>query len=404
MKKFLLALLTVGMLQSCSNGEKPKNAIYYQPQSTENTLQPETVRPRQKVESNEFIEVFDSPSITLTVFSPAVEDGISYECSKQLTLKLLRLVTANGVGCLGGDPTFALVPVLSMQNKGTTATVPSKSTITYTMTLYAGNVLTGEIYETTSVNMMGVGNSYEKATINAINTIGNSSEIKQMLSNARVKIVNSYESNPYAIINKVNEYISKDDIDFAYLLLASVPDAATETYALAQEYIPKVQNMLYLKHSENLLSRMKDAIAQANMTYNPDVSAYHRLIPIESEQRAIADRLFDEYMAKLDEHERVKREQEMYLEREELACKKLEMELNLQASQELMEVYREQAMNRSNTETSYEMQEEDAGTYLVSNEPYNSSTDVLSSIGFGFETLLRNVAQLGVTEILSFIL
>lgn len=404
MKKFLLALLAVGMLQSCSNGEKPKNAVYYQPQNTEKIQQMEPARQRQKVESNEFIEVFDSPSITLTVFSPAVEDGISYECSKQLTLKLLRLVTANGVGCLGGDPTFALVPVLSMQNKGTTATVPSKSTITYTMTLYAGNVLTGEIYETTSVNMMGVGNSYEKATINAINTIGNSSEIKQMLANARVKIVNSYESNPYAIINKVNEYISKDDIDFAYLLLASVPDAATETYALAQEYIPKVQNMLYLKHSENLLSRMKDAIAQANMTYNPDVSAYHRLIPIESEQRAIADRLFDEYMAKLDEHERVKREQEMYLEREELACKKLEMELNIQASQELMEVYREQAMNRSNTDTSYEMQEEDAGTYLVSNEPYNSSTDVLSSIGFGFETLLRNVAQLGVTEILSFIL
>lgn len=404
MKKFLLALLAVGMLQSCSNGEKPKNAVYYQPQNTEKIQQMEPARQRQKVESNEFIEVFDSPSITLTVFSPAVENGISYECSKQLTLKLLRLVTANGVGCLGGDPTFALVPVLSIQNKGTTATVPSKSTITYTMILYVGNVLTGEIYETTSVNMMGVGNSYEKATINAINTIGNSSEIKQMLANARVKIVNSYESNPYAIINKVNEYISKDDIDFAYLLLASVPDAATETYALAQEYIPKVQNMLYLKHSENLLSRMKDAIAQADVTYNPDVSAYHRLIPIESEQRAIADRLFDEYMAKLDEHERVKREQEMYLEREELACKKLEMELNLQASQELMEVYREQAMNRSNTETSYEMQEEDAGTYLVSNEPYNSSTDVLSSIGFGFETLLRNVAQLGVTEILSFIL
>ena len=400
MKKFLIAILAVGALHSCSNSGKPKNAVYYQPQSIEKTQQAGTVKQQQKSESNEFIEVFDSPSITLTVFSPAVENGVSYECSKLLALKLLRLVTANGIGCLGGDPTFALVPVLSMQNKGTTATIPSKSTITYTVTLYVGNVLTGEIYESTSINMMGVGNSYEKATINAINTIENSREIKQMLANARTKIVNSYESNPYSIINKVNEYISRDDIDFAYLLLTSVPDAATNTYALAQEYIPKVQNMLYLKHSENLLSRMKDAIAQAGVTYNPDVSVFHRLIPIESEQRVIGDKLFDEYMAKLDEHERQKREQEMYLEREELACKKLEMELNIQANQELTAAYKELAESRA--QMAYNLQESSSEAYLVSDESNaESNTGILSGMVYEIGNLLHNVEQVKVTDLLT---
>lgn len=402
MKKLLLILLIAGILASCSNGEQRKKGVYYNPEPANKPLIQE-VGSLPRSQSNEFLEAFESSKVTLTVLSPAIEGDISYESAKQITFKLLRLVTSNGIACLGGDPTFALVPVFSLQSKGTTATVPSKMTVTYTMTLYVGNMLTGEVYESTEINIMGVGNSYEKAMINAVNGIDNSREIKQMLANASKKIVNNYEKEPYAIINKANEYISKDDIDFAYLLLSSVPDAATATYALVQEYLPKVQEMFFLKHSENMLARMKDAVAKAGITYNPDVSAYHQLIPVASEQRLMADKLFDEYIAKLDEHEQLKIEQEMYLEREKLACQKLEMELSLQANQELLEVYRRQAEN--NVQVVASMPESLSDTYLVNEESYEDPImDLIDNVAYGFEALLRNTAQLGVTEILSWVL
>ena len=370
MKRTLIILSFASVLFSCTNGSQRKQGVYYNPEPA-NTGFVQEDRPQYGSESNEFLETFEESGVTLTVMSPAIEGDISYESSKQITMKLLRLVTSNGIGCLGGDPTYALVPVLSLQNKGVTATVPSKMTVTYTMTLYVGNTLTGEIYESTAINIMGVGNSYEKAVINAVNSIGDNREIKRMLASASNKIINNYEKDPYAIINKANEYISKDDIDFAYLLLSSVPDAATETYALAQEYLPKVQEMFYLRHSENLLSRMKDAIAKAGITYNSDISAYHQLIPINSEQRLVADNLFDEYIAKLDEHERLKIEQEIYMEREELACQKLAMELSIQANQELMATYKESV--ESNTQAMYCESTGSSETCLTSEQPNNGS-------------------------------
>lgn len=402
MKKTLIILSFAIALFSCTNGSQRKQGVYYNPEQGNAVLVQED-RSRSRYESNEFLEAFENSKVTLTIMSPAIEGDISYESSKQLTLKLLRLVTSNGIGCLGGDPTYALVPVLTLQNKGVTATVPSKMTITYTMHLYVGNALTGEIYETTAINIMGVGNSYEKAVINAVNSIGDNREIKQMLANASNKIINNYEKDPYAIINKANEYISKDDIDFAYLLLSSVPDAATETYALVQEYLPKVQEMFYLKHSENMLSRMKDAIAKAGMTYNPDISAYHQLIPVDSEQRLMADKLFDEYIAKLDEHERLKIEQEIYMEREEMACQKLEMELSIQANQELMNTYKELAESRA--QTMYNVSTSSSDTYLASEDSYNESgMGFLSSAIYGFGDMLNSVEQMRISDLLGWVL
>lgn len=402
MKKTLIILSFAIALFSCTNGSQRKQGVYYNPEQGNAVLVQED-RSRSKYESNEFLEAFEDSKVTLTIMSPAIEGDISYESSKQLTLKLLRLVTSNGIGCLGGDPTYALVPVLTLQNKGVTATVPSKMTITYTMHLYVGNALTGEIYETTAINIMGVGNSYEKAVINAVNSIGDNREIKQMLANASNKIINNYEKDPYAIINKANEYISKDDIDFAYLLLSSVPDAATETYALVQEYLPKVQEMFYLKHSENMLSRMKDAIAKAGMTYNPDISAYHQLIPVDSEQRLMADKLLDEYIAKLDEHERLKIEQEIYMEREEMACQKLEMELSIQANQELMNTYKELAESRA--QTMYNVSTSSSDTYLASEDSYNESgVGFLSSAIYGFGDMLNSVEQMRISDLLGWVL
>lgn len=402
MKKTLIILSFAIALFSCTNGSQRKQGVYYNPEQGNAVLVQED-RSRSRYESNEFLEAFEDSKVTLTIMSPAIEGDISYESSKQLTFKLLRLVTSNGIGCLGGDPTYALVPVLTLQNKGVTATVPSKMTITYTMHLYVGNALTGEIYETTAINIMGVGNSYEKAVINAVNSIGDNREIKQMLANASNKIINNYEKDPYAIINKANEYISKDDIDFAYLLLSSVPDAATETYALVQEYLPKVQEMFYLRHSENMLSRMKDAIAKAGITYNPDISAYHQLIPVGSDQRLMADKLFDEYIAKLDEHERLKIEQEIYMEREEMACQKLEMELSIQANQELMNTYKELAESRA--QTMYNVSTSSSDTYLASEDSYNESgKGFLSSAIYGFGDMLNSVEQMRISDLLGWVL
>lgn len=405
MKKLLLILSIAGILASCSNGEQRKKGVYYNPEPANKPLNQE-VGSLPRSQSNEFLEAFESSKVTLTVLSPAIEGDISYESAKQITFKLLRLVTSNGIACLGGDPTFALVPVLSLQSKGTTATVPSKMTVTYTMTLYVGNMLTGEVYESTEINIMGVGNSYEKAMINAVNGIDNSREIKQMLANASKKIVNNYEKEPYAIINKANEYIAKDDIDYAYLLLSSVPDAAVETYALVQEYLPKVQEMIYLKHSENLLLKMKDAITKAGNTYSPEVTAYHQLIPAGAEQRQTADALYDAYMGKLDEYESLKIEQEIYKEREEIACRRLELELKVQANQELIESYKKLAESR--TQSSYTIAEGvPSETYLVGGEsyeePYNETVfDRLGNIAYRFGDIVCNAGQITVSDMLGF--
>jgi hypothetical protein len=185
-----------------------------------------------------------------------------------------------------------------------------------------------------------------------------------------------------------------------------VPDAAVETYALVQEYLPKVQEMIYLKHSENLLLKMKDAITKAGNTYSPEVTAYHQLIPVGAEQRQTADALYDAYMGKLDEYESLKIEQEIYKEREEIACRRLELELKVQANQELIESYKKLAESR--TQSSYAAAEgATSEAYLVGGEsyeaPYNETVfDRLGNIAYRFGDIVSNAGQVTVSDMLGF--
>lgn len=376
MKKIILLLtITACLLSACQKSK----GTYYKPQQQKSIITEEgkeRALAKKRTELNVTTSMFNN-STKLTILVPAIQGDITNNVAELIQMKMLQLASGNGICGIGGDPSFVLAGVMTPIDRSVTSTIPTKISISYDFTLYVANILAGDIYSSYNMKLVGIGASNEKATINAVNAIKNSVELNQFLESANKKIIDYYEKDPQSVVARAEILESQNKYNLAYLLLSSVPIDATKTYQLVQTKIPDLQKKYFIQRCEQTIADFKDAIMRAGSDYNEDITAYYKMIPENSLYKKEADKLYNEYMGQLSKSIKEKIAHQYYIEKESLAYKKLEMQLNIQANEELMQLYRQQ---------------------ISQQKPIQETAD------FSISGLLMQVAQIGGSQFMNLLL
>ena len=316
--KNLGLLLAIILLAACNNG---KQGTKFAPKEREQAFASDAERQaaidkkRAELDSlNLDIKtlVFDN-NIKLTILPPAAAGDITEEASTLMVGKMMQIVAQNGIGGYGNSPVFALATVMAPTGRTTTGTAPQKMITKYTITYVVANMLTGDVYASHSEDVEGVGNSFHEATRNAVNDIKNTPEIQQMLKTASERIMSWYNSNPQGFKAIVEDFVSKQDYETAYALLASVPQEAKECMAYAQKRQNQVLEDMKNQKAAETLAELKNAIAAAGEKYDPMPSGYLKMIPANFKQYEEASKLYDNYMQHIQDvrMDSIKHEMEM---------------------------------------------------------------------------------------------
>lgn len=330
-------LLAIMLLVACNNG---KQGTKFAPKEREQAFASDAERQaaidkkRAELDSlNLDIKtlVFEN-NIKLTILPPAATGDITEDASSLMVGKMMQIVAQNGIGGYGNSPVFALATVMAPTGRATTGTAPQKMITKYTITYVVANMLTGDVYASHSEDVEGVGSSFTEATRNAINDIKNTPALQQMLKTASERIMSWYNSNPQGFKAIVEDFISKQDYETAYALLASVPQEAKECMAYAQKRQNQVLEDMKNQKAAETLAELKNAIAAAGEKYDPMPSGYLKMIPANSKQYAEASKLYDNYTQHIRDvrMDSIKHEQKMELER--LAAEQVKLQHQQKAS------------------------------------------------------------------------
>lgn len=325
MKKSATLLLSLGLVAVACN-PSPKQSVSdvtFAPQQKETVIDK---APVAKAEN----KMDYTGKVKLSVMVP---DDLTEQQQTLLENKLMQMTSACGMGARGGSPAIVLAPSLAQVSQEVTATVPPKTMVKYDLTLYAANMLTGDVYASASQSITGVGDSEQLAVMNAFSSISpQDAQWTKMLQQADTLIVQYYEANADHIITQAEALAATEEFDQAVTLLNSIPSACADGYSKAQAALAPVLTAGMNSRASYLLAQMKAAIGSSKdmRHYSSEAMAYYQLIPANSTAKAEADALYKDYIAKLDpeaekrweaEQKNLERNHEYQMVKEELAAK-----------------------------------------------------------------------------------
>ena len=277
---------------------------------------------QKKAELNVDIEtLLDSRNLRISILQPIVKGDITDAVADRLSMKMLEIAAQNGISGLGTNPNIVMGAEIAQTGRAATGTASQKMTVQYELLFKVMNAVTGDVYGVSKQEVMGVGNSFEEASLNAMNEIKNTPEIQAFLNTSSERIINWYNENVVAIKNEVEKAEAEGDFDYALAILGSVPEQATVAYQYVTEKQPKTLTAMLHKHAADMLGEVETALASSGDEFNPAVSAYFSLIPTDCPEHATAQKLYAEYERKCNARRAAL---EAKAERDEQAARELE--------------------------------------------------------------------------------
>jgi hypothetical protein len=299
---FGAALMTV--LAACQDKQQ---GTKFQPAEKESTMTAEersqAIARAKAAAGVDVQQLLDMHGVKVSVVAPKTVGDLTPQQADLLATRLLHVCAANGISGLGTSPVFALGATVIPGERKATGTAPQKMIVTYDVEYIVGNVVTGDVYASCTQQVSGAGASFEAASANAVRQIKSTPQIQQMLSTATERIVNWYKEQLPTLKNQVNAAAQQGDYALAVALVSSVPQEATEAYEYATQVQPKLVDQLKHRNAADNLAAMKTAAAMAKDEFNPEVTAYLSLIPLDCAERKQAEALADDYQKKCLQHE-----------------------------------------------------------------------------------------------------
>lgn len=352
-KIILLSMFTLALV-ACGGNKKPQQNIAFNPGAS----------PEQKVDEDREAKIAakkaafnaaQDPMENLTAFEGKIkltvmvpDENLSVEAAKQLESKLIQMVTANGIGGLGGNPRYVLAPEVNLLKKEVTSTAPVRHLITYDITFYVADILLGTVFASSNIQATGVGDSETLAFLAAFNDLKpTDAKFQQMLSDAQDKIVKYYQEHGSELINEAKIWSTKGDYAEAMALLGSIPAEVGDVYKsairLMDELLPK-----YLDNECGLiLSQLQAALGNQKNGINKEAMAYYAMIPANSSCKAEADAAYKEYKAQLSSEDQREWDKESAQIQSDNEYRKLKMELEakiqITGNQCLLDKYKKDA-------------------------------------------------------------
>ena len=263
-----------------------------------------------------------SHGVKFSVMRPKVQGSdITEDVAERISIKLLEIACQNGISVIGENPGFVFGTEIAQTGRAATGTAPQKMTVQYDLTFKVMNTATGDVYATTTQEVMGVGNSFEEANQNFVKEIKNTPAVQKMLQTASKRIVDWYNENPQTIKNQITEAAGKGDYALALAIASSVPQQAPEAFKYASGRIEELTKGLMHKKAADMLGEMEASLSESGDDFNPAIAAYFKLIPTDSPEHAKAQQLYNSYEQKC----RARRDAlEAKAERDEQAARELE--------------------------------------------------------------------------------
>lgn len=303
-KIFLLCICLSAITCSCSGG-KQNGKVKFQPQE-------KTVLVDKKMANNVDARSATNGCVALSVLVQADMDEVNADFLKA---KFINIVTRNGIASNGVSPQIVIAPIFNEVSYEVTSSLPQRHKCSYYLTIYIGNLLTGEIFGSVEKSIIGVGDSKELALRNAISSIGtDDGEINKLISVSEQKIVNYYTANGKQIIQEALGYAQNNNFDEALALLNSIPKSTGELYAEASKVRFDVIDKYINNNSDILLNDLKAALGEERDNvggFSQKAMAIYRSIPKGSKAEKEADRIYDEYIKELKPEAKLKHEKEM---------------------------------------------------------------------------------------------
>ncbi len=282
-----------------SNG----NGVAFNPQHRESKYsesEREALIAQKRAELNIDIEaLLEQNPIRLFIIRPAVTDDVEQSHADMVGRQLLAMAAHNGVAADGANPIFVLGGNLDCIDIELTSTTPQKYVAKYNLEILIGNAITGDRYASTTLSLVGAGDTKRDAVTMAMQQIENSNAIQKMFADANTKIVEWYETNLPTIKRDVALLSGGDEYEMAVMLLSSVPQQATTCFAYAEEVLPALMVKAREARAAENLASMKTHIAASPDKFDETVAAYYKLIPADNALYAEATTVFNDYVSSL---------------------------------------------------------------------------------------------------------
>ncbi|MCQ2223727.1 MAG: hypothetical protein MJZ35_08075 [Bacteroidaceae bacterium] len=326
--------LAIGMsallLAACGgSGSKDKQGVKFaakeRTSSMSNAMREDAISQKKSELASEvnIDSMLYSRGVKFSVLPPAVDKNLPLVASDKLATRMLQIASSNGIGGLCTNPVLAMVSEVNCVQRELTGTAPQKAIVKYEVTMYCGNLITNDVYASTTQTITGVGATFEDAASKAMNELKNTAEMQKMLQTASERALKWYASTAN-VKNLVDKAVGEQNYALALAILSSVPEKAEATYAYAAKRNAEVSTLMFQEKAAELLADLEGAIAMAGDENVPEISAYLQAIPQSSSSYASAQKLYDEYQKRVKAVADDKREKE-YQERLKVIAAEQEM-------------------------------------------------------------------------------
>lgn len=171
--------------------------------------------------------------IAIAPYIDAQKSNLPIEAEQYMLNKLTSIVTQNGVS-KGINSDIIITANTNVLNKEITPTAPAQYVLEIMVTLYIGNAMDGNLYNSAQITLNGVGQSETKAYINAIKNLNSNSKIiEKLIADSKSKIIKYYTEHCDMILAEASRLEKTDQYEAALYKLMSIPQACTTCYLKA---------------------------------------------------------------------------------------------------------------------------------------------------------------------------
>ncbi|WP_179320198.1 SPFH domain-containing protein [Winogradskyella helgolandensis] len=228
----------------------------------------------------------DVGKIALSVVMSTNTDSIDYKEFEKLKSKIQQMTAANGISGNGYYSNFVIYPKFEIFEEETIdAGLTPKTYVKGELSLYVSQASNNLIFNTVSLNIMGIGEKKDKAILNAISRIDTRDDkLAPFFKESKSKIISYYESNCELIASKAKSLVKKQQYQEAIGLLMSVPEEVQNCYQKIQDETVNA----YLAYQNNIcdatMLQAKSEIAKKAYT-----KALNTLTNVDSESKCFTN-------------------------------------------------------------------------------------------------------------------
>jgi hypothetical protein len=162
--------------------------------------------------------------------------------------RLNQVISKAGIASTDALTPFVLMADIQVTDKAVALNANAVQAIEYTCSFMFCDLLNKKIFSTAEIQIKGVGETEQKAMMQAIKSInGNNTKISVMLERGKERLMEFYNTECETIMEQVEQLKNQGNQLLAFAALANIPEVARECYDRSNEQL----GQLYMDVSRN---------------------------------------------------------------------------------------------------------------------------------------------------------